>query len=89
MGSYWDVCGLEAWPTHRWCVRVAERNADTRHDRYRRPIETTEHGNGGLELENMNAAQSALELWCTTAAARYEEPSVKNDAIFSGKFFPP
>ena len=63
-------------------MRVAERNADTRRDRYRRPIETTEHGNGELQLEKMNAAQNALELWCVAAAARCEEPSVKNEAIF-------
>jgi hypothetical protein len=62
--------------------RVAERNADTCRDRYRRPIETTEHGNGELVLEKMNAAQNALDLWCVAAAARCEEPNVKNDAIF-------
>jgi hypothetical protein len=45
-------------------VRVAERNADTRRDRYRRAIETTEHGNDDLlQQEKMSAAQSALELW--------------------------
>ena len=32
-------------------VRVAERNADTHRDRYRRAIETTEHGNDELQQE--------------------------------------